>query len=104
VVSFHCEPVAHPKAGQIVLTYGMTTAGEFQLREIQFAGSTEGHRIPWVASEAMGSRYTRQAGSVARENRRRGAALRKERLSADSETPRIETRKRRQPDRALSPS
>ena len=46
VVSFHCEPVAHPKAGQIVLTYGMTTAGQFQLREIQFAGSTEGHRIP----------------------------------------------------------
>lgn len=46
VVSFHCEPVAHPKASQIVLTYGMTTAGQFQLREIQFAGSTEGHRVP----------------------------------------------------------
>ena len=46
VVSFHCEPVAHPKASQIVLTYGMTAAGQFQLREIQFAGSTEGHRVP----------------------------------------------------------
>ena len=46
VASFHCEPVAHPKASQIVLTYGMTTTGQFQLREIQFAGSTEGHRIP----------------------------------------------------------
>jgi len=46
VASFHCEPVAHPKASQIVLTYGMTTTGQFQLREIQFAGSTEGHRVP----------------------------------------------------------
>jgi len=46
VVSFHCEPVTHPRASQIVLTYGMTTAGQFQLREIQFAGSTEGHRVP----------------------------------------------------------
>lgn len=46
VVSFHCEPVTHPKASQIVLTYGMTAAGQFQLREIQFAGSTEGHRVP----------------------------------------------------------
>lgn len=46
VVSFHCEPVTHPMASQIVLTYGMTTAGQFQLREIQFAGSTEGHRVP----------------------------------------------------------
>jgi hypothetical protein len=46
VVSFHCEAVTHPKASQIVLTYGMTAAGEFQLREIQFAGSTEGHRVP----------------------------------------------------------
>src|SRR6185436_4037859 len=46
VVSFHCEPVEHPKASQIVLTYGMTAAGQFQLREIQVAGSTEGHRVP----------------------------------------------------------
>jgi len=46
VVSFHCEPVEHPKASQIVLTYRMTAAGQFQLREIQFAGSTEGHRVP----------------------------------------------------------
>jgi hypothetical protein len=46
VVSFHCEPVAHPEARQIVLTYGMTASGQFQLREIQFAGSTEGHRVP----------------------------------------------------------
>jgi hypothetical protein len=46
VVSFHCEPVTHPEARQMVLTYGMTTAGQLQLREIQFAGSTEGHRVP----------------------------------------------------------
>ena len=46
VLSFHCEPVQREKATNIILTYGMTTAGWFELREIQFAGSTEGHRVP----------------------------------------------------------
>lgn len=46
VVSFHCQPVHHDKATHIVLTYGMTPTGIFDLREIQFAGSTEGHRVP----------------------------------------------------------
>lgn len=46
VVSFHCEPVTHPLASQMVLTYGMTTGGQLQLREIQFGGGTEGHRVP----------------------------------------------------------
>jgi hypothetical protein len=36
----------------------------------------------------MDSRDARQAGSVAREDRRRGAALHKGRLSAESKTPR----------------
>lgn len=45
VVSFHCQPVQRAKADQIVLTYGM--AGDlFELREIQFPGSTEAHRVP----------------------------------------------------------
>jgi hypothetical protein len=45
VVSFHCQPVQRAKADQIVLTYGM--AGDLlELREIQFPGSTEGHRVP----------------------------------------------------------
>jgi hypothetical protein len=46
IVSFHCEPVQHQKVSQIVLTYGMTDSGLFDLREIQFAGSAEGHRVP----------------------------------------------------------
>jgi hypothetical protein len=46
VVSFHCEPVQREKANEIVLTLGMTSGGLFELREIQFAGSLEGHRVP----------------------------------------------------------
>jgi hypothetical protein len=46
IVSFHCEPVQHEKASHIVLTYGMIAGGLFELREIQFAGSAEGHRVP----------------------------------------------------------
>lgn len=46
VVSFHCQRVQHEKATHIVLTYGMTGSGMFELREIQFAGTTEGHRVP----------------------------------------------------------
>lgn len=46
VVSFHCQPVERSKVNQIVLTYGMLSADLFELREIQFPGSTEGHRVP----------------------------------------------------------
>ena len=46
VVSFHCQPIERPKAAHIVLTYGMISADLFELREIQFTGSTEGHRVP----------------------------------------------------------
>jgi len=46
VVSFHCQPVQRGKAAQIVLTYGMLSPELFELREIQFSGSTEGHRVP----------------------------------------------------------
>jgi hypothetical protein len=46
VVSFHCQPVERPKADQIVLTYGMASPDLFELREIQFPGGTEGHRVP----------------------------------------------------------
>lgn len=45
VVSFHCQPVQRPKTDQIVLTLGMSGT-LFELREIQFPGSTEGHRVP----------------------------------------------------------
>jgi hypothetical protein len=46
MVSFHCQPVERPKADHIVLTYGMLSTDLFELREIQFPGSTEGHRVP----------------------------------------------------------
>ena len=46
VVSFHCQPVQRDKATRIVLTYGMISPDLLELREIQFAGSTEAHRVP----------------------------------------------------------
>jgi hypothetical protein len=46
VVSFHCQPIERPKATHIVLTYRMMGADSFELSEIQFSGSTEGHRVP----------------------------------------------------------
>jgi hypothetical protein len=46
VVSFHCESVQRSKVNQLVLTYGVASGGLFELREIQFAGSLEGHRVP----------------------------------------------------------
>lgn len=46
VVSFHCEPIQREKVTQIVLTYGMINPELFELREIQFPGSTKGHRVP----------------------------------------------------------
>ena len=46
VVSFHCQPIQRERATHIVLTYGMVNPELFELREIQFIGSTEGHRVP----------------------------------------------------------
>jgi hypothetical protein len=46
VVSFHCVRIERPKANDLVLTYGVAKDGSFELREIQFAGSLEGHRVP----------------------------------------------------------
>lgn len=46
VVSFHCQRVQREKATQIVLTYGMLSPDLLELREIQFPGSADGHRVP----------------------------------------------------------
>jgi hypothetical protein len=46
VISFHCQPIQREKVNRIVLTYGMLSGELFELREIQFPGSTEGHRVP----------------------------------------------------------
>ena len=46
VLSFHCQPIARPKARQLITTVQMGRNGDFELHEIQFAGTTEGHRVP----------------------------------------------------------
>lgn len=45
VVSFHCEPVERAKTDQFKVL--VTTKGNIlEMEEYQFAGSTEGHRVP----------------------------------------------------------
>ncbi|MGH9822803.1 MAG: hypothetical protein ACREDR_06075, partial [Blastocatellia bacterium] len=46
VVAFHCQPVDRKKATDLVTTVGMSEGGLLVLREIQFAGSEKGHKIP----------------------------------------------------------
>ena len=46
VTSFHCQPITRAKARQLITTVQMGRSGEVELREIQFAGTTEGHRVP----------------------------------------------------------
>jgi hypothetical protein len=46
IVSYHCVAVERTKARELVLTYGVSKDGQLELREVQFAGSTEGHRVP----------------------------------------------------------
>jgi hypothetical protein len=45
VASFHCKPVPRQKAGRFSVTVTMQ-AGNLELVEYQFEGSTEGHRVP----------------------------------------------------------
>ena len=48
VVSFHCTPVERPKSEKFrVVAYRSTiTNGPAEIKEIQFAGSTEAHLVP----------------------------------------------------------
>ena len=46
VISFHCQPITRAKARQLITTVQMRRNGDFELSEIQFAGTTEGHRVP----------------------------------------------------------
>ena len=45
VVSFHCEPVERDRASQFKILV-TSSAGLPEMEEYQFAGSTEGHRVP----------------------------------------------------------
>jgi hypothetical protein len=47
VVSFHCKPVDRPPARELVVNVAMTREPEvFELKEIQFAGTSKGHLVP----------------------------------------------------------
>jgi hypothetical protein len=45
VVAVHCHEVTRKPASDIVMTVGMASNGEFELREIQFGGSDKGHQL-----------------------------------------------------------
>jgi len=46
VTAYHCQPVERPQARATVVTVGLTAQpGIFKLVEVQFAGSTVGHRL-----------------------------------------------------------
>jgi len=47
VVSFHCTPVERPKTNTFkVIATRLTQDGVSEIKEIQFAGSTEAHIVP----------------------------------------------------------
>jgi hypothetical protein len=47
VAAFHCTPVERTMAKNIVISVAMTSNPEvWQLKEIQFAGTTKGHLVP----------------------------------------------------------
>ena len=47
VVSFHCTPVERPKSESFrVVTRRVDPSGLSEIVEIQFAGSTEAHKVP----------------------------------------------------------
>ncbi|MDQ5845757.1 MAG: hypothetical protein M3539_10740 [Acidobacteriota bacterium] len=46
VVSFHCIPIVRDKVAYFT-TRSVMAEGEQELKEYQFAGSTEAHMVPW---------------------------------------------------------
>ena len=46
VVSFHCTPVPRAKVGSFTVRNLLTLPGQYEIREIQFGGSTESHLVP----------------------------------------------------------
>jgi len=45
-VWFHCIPAERTKAATFVVRTVMTAPGRYEIREYQFAGSTEAHMVP----------------------------------------------------------
>jgi hypothetical protein len=46
VISFHCIPAERATAAYFTVRSSPTLAGHYELREFQFAGSTEAHLVP----------------------------------------------------------
>lgn len=46
VVAFHCTPAPRNKVNNFTVQSFQISPGQYELREFQFAGSTEGHLIP----------------------------------------------------------
>lgn len=46
VVSFHCTPAARAKAENFTVRTLLVSPGQYELREFQFAGSSEAHLVP----------------------------------------------------------
>ena len=44
--SFHCTPAMRDKAEYFTVRTVLTTPGTYELKEFQFAGSTEAHMVP----------------------------------------------------------
>lgn len=46
VVSFHCTPAERAKAGRFTVRTALTSSGQNEVTEFQFAGKTETHLVP----------------------------------------------------------
>ena len=46
VISFHCTPAERARAGYFTVRTLLTSPGHYEVRELQFAGSTETHLVP----------------------------------------------------------
>jgi hypothetical protein len=46
VASFHCRPVIRARAENFTARSVLTSSGQYELKEYQFAGSVEAHRVP----------------------------------------------------------
>jgi hypothetical protein len=46
VVSFHCTPAARANVAHFTVRTMLTSPGQYEVKEFQFAGSTEAHMVP----------------------------------------------------------
>jgi len=46
IISFHCTPVPAPRAPYFRVRVGLNILGQYEIREFQFAGSSEVHLVP----------------------------------------------------------